>query len=118
MTPVVKNLLIASADQVAIDAVAAKLIGFDPMDIKCIRLGHEEGLGKGRIDEIEIVRDLDNSDVRKTNWDFVVGDNAASKVESLGSSIMAPPTDIPDIGRFAGLKDRQGSVFFIFKPAV
>ena len=45
-------------------------------------------------------------------------DNAASKVESLGGSIMVPPTDIPYIGRFAGLKDPQGAVFFIFKPAV
>jgi len=83
MTPVVKNLLIASADQVAIDAVAAKLIGFDPMSVPCIRLGHEGGLGKGRIDEIEIIGDLDNSDVQKTNWEFVVGDNAASKVGDL-----------------------------------
>ena len=68
MTPVVKNLLIASADQVAIDAVAAKLIGFDPMNVPCIRLGHEAGLGKGRIEEIEIIGDLDNSDVKNTNW--------------------------------------------------
>ena len=45
-------------------------------------------------------------------------DSAASKVESLGGSIMVPPADIPYIGRFAGLKDPQGSVFFIFKPAV
>jgi len=45
-------------------------------------------------------------------------DAAASKVESLGGSIMVPPADIPYIGRFAGLKDPQGSVFFIFKPAV
>ena len=45
-------------------------------------------------------------------------DAAASKVESLGGSIMVPPADIPAIGRFAGLKDPQGSVFFIFKPAV
>ena len=45
-------------------------------------------------------------------------DAAASKIESLGGSIMVPPADIPDIGRFAGLKDPQGSVFFIFKPAV
>ena len=45
-------------------------------------------------------------------------DAAASKVESLGGSIMVPPADIPDIGRVAGLKDPQGSVFFIFKPAV
>lgn len=83
MTPVVKNLILASEDQVAIDAVAAKLIGFQPMDIPCIRLGHEGGLGKGRLEEIEIVGDLDNADVKKTNWDFVVGDNAASKVGDL-----------------------------------
>lgn len=83
MTPVVKNLLIASADQVAIDAVSAKLIGFDPMTVPCIRLGHEAGLGKGRIEEIEIIGDLDKSDVKKTNWNFVVGDNAASKVGDL-----------------------------------
>jgi len=80
MTPVVKNVILASTDQVAIDAVAAKLIGFDPMDVKCIRLAHEAGLGHGRIDEIDIVGDMDNAEVQRTNWDFVVGDNAASKV--------------------------------------
>ena len=83
MTPVVKNLLIASEDQVAIDAVAAKLIGFDPMTVPCIRLGHEGGLGKGRLDEIEIIGDMDTAEVKKTNWNFVVGDNAASKVGDL-----------------------------------
>ncbi|MDG1482232.1 MAG: DUF362 domain-containing protein [Myxococcota bacterium] len=83
MTPVVKNLLLASNDQVAIDAVVAKLIGFDPMDIKCIRLATEAGLGNGHLDEIEVIGDLDTSDVKKTNWDFVVGDNAASKVGDL-----------------------------------
>ncbi|MFT5682146.1 MAG: hypothetical protein ACI8RZ_003064 [Myxococcota bacterium] len=83
MTPVVKNLLFASNDQVAIDAVVAKLIGFDPMDIKCIRLATEAGLGNGHLDEIEVIGDLDTSDIKKTNWDFVVGDNAASKVGDL-----------------------------------
>jgi len=83
MTPVVKNLLLASHDQVAIDAVVAKLIGFDPMDVKCIRLAHEAGLGTGRIEEIEVIGDLDRADIQKTNWDFVVGDNAASKVGDL-----------------------------------
>ena len=83
MTPVVKNVLIASADQVAIDAVSAKLLGFDPMEIPCIRLGHEGGLGKGRLDEIEVIGDMDTADVKKTNWNFVVGDNAASKVGDL-----------------------------------
>jgi uncharacterized protein (DUF362 family) len=83
MTPVVKNLLLASKDQVAIDAVSAKLIGMDPMDVKCIRLCHEGGLGKGRMDEIEVVGDMDTAEVKRTNWDFVVGDNAASKVGDL-----------------------------------
>ena len=31
MLPYVKNVILASADQVAIDAVAAKLMGFDPL---------------------------------------------------------------------------------------
>ncbi len=83
MTPVVKNLLLASEDQVAIDAVAAKLLGFDPMTIPCIRLAHENGLGKGRLDEIEIIGDMDTAEVKRTNWEFVVGDNAASKVGDL-----------------------------------
>ena len=39
-----KNVLLASADQVAIDAVSAKMMGFDPMSIKFIRLAHERGV--------------------------------------------------------------------------
>ena len=48
MYPVVKNVMLASADQVAIDAVSAKMMGFDPMSIDYIRLAHEDGLGIGR----------------------------------------------------------------------
>ena len=43
MVPHVKNVILASADQVAIDAVAAKLMGFDPLSIKYIRLAHDRG---------------------------------------------------------------------------
>jgi len=66
MTPYVKNIILASADQVAIDAVAAKLMGFDPMSIKYIKLATEEGLGTGIMDEIEIVGD----DISGVNWQF------------------------------------------------
>ncbi len=69
--PVVKNVILASADQVAIDAVAAKMMGFDPMGIKYIRLAHEQGLGVGDIREIEVVGD----DVSNENWGFSVGWN-------------------------------------------
>jgi uncharacterized protein (DUF362 family) len=69
MTPVIENVILASADQTAIDAVAAKLMGFDPMSIGYIRLAHEHGLGKGDMREIEIVGD----DIRGENWNFAVG---------------------------------------------
>ncbi|HXU83019.1 MAG TPA: DUF362 domain-containing protein, partial [Polyangia bacterium] len=68
MIPHVKNVILASADQVAIDAVAAKLMGFDPMaDIKFVRLAHEQGLGCGDVREIELVGDLDAA---QENWHF------------------------------------------------
>ena len=68
MVPYIKNVILASADQVAIDAVAAKLMGMDPMkDCKFIRLAHEQGLGCGDVRDIEIVGDLDAA---KENWHF------------------------------------------------
>jgi uncharacterized protein (DUF362 family) len=70
MKPVTKDVLLASADQVAIDAVAAKLMGFDPMSIKYIKLAHEAGLGIGRPEEIEIVGD---TSLAQQSWDFRVG---------------------------------------------
>ena len=68
MVPHVKNVMLASADQVAIDAVAAKLMGMDPMSIKYIRMAHDLGLGCGDPRDIEIVGDLEAA---KENWHFV-----------------------------------------------
>jgi len=67
MVPHVKNVLLASSDQVAIDAVAAKLMGFDPLSIKFIRLAHEKGLGCGDPRDIRIVGDVEAA---KENWHF------------------------------------------------
>ncbi len=72
MYPVVKNVMLASADQVAIDAVSAKMMGFDPMSLDYIRLAHEDGLGVGDPREIEIVGDVDAA---QENWRFHVGKN-------------------------------------------
>lgn len=69
MTPVQKNVVLASGDQVSIDAIAAKMMGFDPMSIKYLRLAHERGLGVADPREIEIVGD----DVGGENWHFEVG---------------------------------------------
>jgi len=76
MRPVVKNIILASADQVAIDAVAAKLMGFDPMRIGYIRLAHEQGLGVGEPSQIQVVGD----DISGENWGFSVGHNLVSRV--------------------------------------
>lgn len=74
MTPHEKNIMLASGDCVAIDAVAAKMMGFDPLSIKFIRLAHERGLGVGDIRDIEIV----GEDISGWNFNFKVGDNLAS----------------------------------------
>lgn len=76
----VKNVLLASADQVAIDAVSARLQGFDPMDIKFIRLAHEAGLGVGDPRQIEIL----GYDIEQEQpWNFVQTDTFASRGQKL-----------------------------------
>jgi len=77
MYPEIKNVILAGGDQVAIDAVAAKLMGFDPMRIDYIRLAHEDGLGIGDPRDIELVGD---ADLAHESWKFQVGDNGASRV--------------------------------------
>ena len=75
MIPVEKGLMLASSDSVAIDAVAAKIMGFEPMKIDFIRLAHEDGLGVGRMEEIEVK----GEDISGMNFQFRVGDNLASR---------------------------------------
>src|SRR5712675_2026894 len=69
MRPVIKDVMLASADQVAIDAVAASMMGFDPMTIPYIKLAEEHGLGHGRREDIEVVGDVALADQR---WGFSV----------------------------------------------
>ncbi len=72
MLPEVKNVILASSDQVAVDAVAAKMMGFDPLQIGYIRMAQEQGLGVGDPREVEIVGD---ADAAQENWHFHVGWN-------------------------------------------
>ena len=75
-----KNVILASADQVAIDAISAKLQGFDPMSLKFIRLAHELGLGVGDPRDIEVIGDVD---VMEENWHFVHEDTFASRGQKM-----------------------------------
>ena len=76
----IKDRILASNDQVAIDAVAAKMMGFDPMGIKFIRLAHERGLGCGDVSEINVV----GEDISQVNWQFTGVENTfASRGQKL-----------------------------------
>jgi uncharacterized protein (DUF362 family) len=71
-----KDILLASADQVAIDAVSAKLQGFDPMSLRFIRLAHEHGFGIGDPSQIDIV----GYDIEQEKpWNFHQEDTFASR---------------------------------------
>ncbi|MBN1164002.1 MAG: DUF362 domain-containing protein [Candidatus Krumholzibacteriota bacterium] len=66
MDPVEGDLVLASADSVAIDAVAAKIMGFDPWSIDYLRWATERGLGEARIENMEIV----GEDIGEINFNF------------------------------------------------
>jgi len=71
-----KDILLASADQVAIDAISAKLQGFDPMRLRFIRRAHEMDLGVGDPRQIKIV----GYDIEQERpWGFVMTDTFASR---------------------------------------
>jgi uncharacterized protein (DUF362 family) len=66
MFPRIKNYILASSDSVAIDAIAAKMMGFAPMDIPYLRMCHERGLGVADPREIDVV----GEDVSAVNFGF------------------------------------------------
>jgi len=71
-----KDILLASADQVAIDAISAKLQGFDPMSLRFIRRAHEMGLGIGDPKDIKILGyDIETEPA----WGFIQEDTFASR---------------------------------------
>jgi hypothetical protein len=75
-----KDILLASSDQVAIDAISAKLQGFDPMSIPFIRTADELDLGVGDPKEIEIV----GYDIEEEKpWHFVQEDTFASRGQKM-----------------------------------
>lgn len=82
MKPFIGNYILAAFDQVAIDAIAAKMMGFNPLSIPYLRMASELGLGCAEPKEIEIIGD-DISEVNfhfKTKRSFVIwGDQMLRK---------------------------------------
>jgi len=49
------GLVAASRDLVANDAVVSHIMGFDPMKVMMVRIGHERGFGIGDMSKIKVV---------------------------------------------------------------
>ena len=63
------NVILASSDQVAIDAVSAKMMGFDPLKIPYIKMAHDRGLGMGDVRQIDI-EGMDRKSFNRINFHF------------------------------------------------
>ncbi len=75
-----KDILLASADQVATDAVSVKLQGFNPLDIAFIRRAHEMELGVGNPGQIQILGyDIE----QEPPWNFIQEDTFASRGQKM-----------------------------------
>ena len=72
LIPHTKNVILASSDPVAIDAVSARMMGFNPLDIRYIARATELGLGQGDPRNIEIAGMKEAAEER---WNFKVGVN-------------------------------------------
>ena len=72
LIPYRKDVILASSDQVAIDAVAAALMGFNPLDIPYIARATELKLGQGDPRFIEITG---MPEIANERWNFRVGVN-------------------------------------------
>ncbi|MCX6013719.1 MAG: DUF362 domain-containing protein [Chloroflexi bacterium] len=82
MKPFAGNVILASNDQVALDAVAAKIMGFNPYDIDYIKLADEQGLGSGNISMIDIIGP-DIEDINNLNFGFKVKKSPVIKYDQL-----------------------------------
>ena len=70
----------------------------------------------GLMDLPQEVRDMGGP----PNWIAYVAvsdvDSSARQAAELGGNILHPPTDIPNVGRFAVVQDPQGAVLSVFTP--
>jgi len=85
MLPKIKNYILASGDQVAIDAIAAKMMGFDPLTIPYLRMCHERELGVADPDQIKVIgKNISEENFGfKANRSFVIWGDQLIRLGSL-----------------------------------
>ncbi len=68
---------------------------------------------------MELTKDMCDSGARPGWMGHVCVDNvdaSAAKAKAAGAAVHVPPTDIPNVGRFAVISDPQGAVISLFQP--
>lgn len=83
--PVDMALIVSGTDTVAVDAVAESVIGFDNLQIDTTRLAHEQGLGVGDINAIEVV----GAPIAEVRRPFALPDIAISEDRFPGIKVCA-----------------------------
>lgn len=75
LTPIPRNmnLVIVGNNQVAIDSVACRIIGLDPLSVEHIRLAHERGFGPVSLDQIRLGGDVTIDEAKQRAKGFQVG---------------------------------------------
>jgi len=75
LTPIPRNmnLVIVGNNQVAIDSVACRIIGLDPLSVEHIRLAHERGFGPVSLDQIRLGGDVTVDEAKQRAKGFQVG---------------------------------------------
>ncbi len=94
VTPREGNVLAASADPVALDALGARLLGINPFDLPYLARAHDMGLGVAEFGGMELAGDDPDELVGPFRWQPSGLDAAAAAVER---------TLPPSIGRRAAL---------------
>jgi uncharacterized protein len=117
-----------TTDRAAVKAFYGSVVGWEACDwqgkeggtapaMPYTLLGHGQAMVAGMMDLPDHLR----SAGVPPHWGGYVRtgdvDATAEKAVALGGSVRVPPTDIPDVGRFAVLADPQGAVFSIMKPS-
>ncbi|MFQ6082226.1 MAG: DUF362 domain-containing protein [Candidatus Aminicenantia bacterium] len=95
------GVVLASQDAVALDAVATKIVGYDPMDIYTTFYAHERGLGMGKTENIEIVGEkIHDVEVRNFKHSAIVFSFFRKKIPSfLYAYLQNQLTLIPKVSR-------------------
>ena len=111
LIPYKKDYILAGPDPVAVDSVAARMMGFDPMQIGYIRMATERGIGNGEAGEIEIAGD----DVSGVDFHFHGGKRPRiPKTDAVLQYYWYPFRGWPHVGRMA--ETEWGQLFQEYLP--